>query len=110
MISDFYDYGELIEYFGKRNKDFFWVNTEERAKITQHFLAQIIDKAYDMLPQNRNTFITEKRDFFSFSFDNFITLYTPKKNDDVIKDYLNKVNKITTSSCGLKLKKLAKLS
>lgn len=105
LINSFYDYGEQIEEFAKRNNEFFWINVEERGKVTLQKLADIIIEAFD--DSDPNTYITKKREFLSNGFDNHNIPYTPKKTLDGVKNYLERIQKITTSSCGIKLKKIA---
>lgn len=107
LLNNFYDYGELIEDFAKRNNNYFWITTEERAKVTVQEIAKLIDKSLDLT--NLDNDIVRKRDFFSRGMDIYNQIYSPSKTMVGIKDYLPKVPKVTTSSCGVKLKKIAKM-
>ncbi|MCX6780583.1 MAG: hypothetical protein NT003_00465 [Candidatus Magasanikbacteria bacterium] len=109
LISRFYDFGGLIEDFGKRNNDFFWVTTEERARVTQQKIAEIIVSKSDFPKDIRDIAIKEGVDFLSNSMNIYANSYTPKKTVSEMYSYLQKIETITTSSCGIKLKKLAKL-
>jgi len=112
LISSFYDYGELIEEFAKRNNDFFWVTTEERARVTQQQLAAIIKDAHDsgLSPADQDAYIRERRDYISSKSDQHNSPYVPQKTINEIQIYLGKLRMITTSSCGAKLKQLADLN
>ena len=110
LINSFYDYGELIEEFAKRNNDYFWANTEERARVTVQRLGQFIEEAFNNAGTvNPDEFVKQKRDFLSTGFDNYNLPYAPVKTTEGIKTYLSKIQNITVSSCGIKLKRLAKL-
>lgn len=106
LINSFYDYGELVEDFARRNNNFFWISTEERSKATLHFLSSFITEAMTQPSQQVDAFINNKMSFFSNALDRHNIPYSPQKTIDGIKNYLSKINKITTSSCGTKLKKL----
>ena len=111
LIGLFYDCGELIEDFAKRNNSFFWVTTEERARVSTQKVAEIILKASEMAitEDQKNEYISTSRAFLSSKLDSYNVMYVPAKTMDEIKAYLNKVQMITTSSCGVKLKKFAKV-
>ncbi|MCX6789737.1 MAG: hypothetical protein NTZ42_03985 [Candidatus Gribaldobacteria bacterium] len=106
-LNGFYDYGELIEDFAKRNNNYFWITTEERARVTVQEIAKLISESLEDLSPDKN--IISKRDLFSARMDAHNQIYAPTKTLAGIKDYLPKVPKITTSSCGVKLKKIAKM-
>ena len=38
---------EIIEEMGRRNNNFFWVTTDEKAKVYQQVLAKLILESYD---------------------------------------------------------------
>lgn len=103
ILSSFYDLAESIDDFAKRKNDFFWVATEERAKVTQQKLGDII------MSTNDEQEIEERRKSLLDFFDRFAITYTPSKPFMSIKKHISNIQFITTSSCGLKLKKLAKL-
>ncbi len=105
-ISSFYDYGDLIEEFAKRNNDFFWVTTEERARVVQQKLADIVFKAKE--PATSPVDISTRKQTLN-EFTNDPYSYTPQKTLEAIKSYTEKVGTITTTSAGIKLKKIAKL-
>lgn len=108
VVNSFYDYGELVEEFAKRNNDFFWLNVEERGKVTIQKLGEFIAQAFGKSDSGEE--IKNKRDFLGNSFDNYNLPYIPQKTLAGVQSYLSKVQRITTTSCGTKLKKLAKLS
>lgn len=107
LLNAFYDHGELIEDFAKRNNNYFWITTEERARVTVQKIAQFVDESFGIVNPDNN--VVAKRDFISKGLDMYNQIYAPTKTLDGIKDYLPKIPKITTSSCGMKLKKIAKM-
>lgn len=110
LLNSFYDYAELIEEFAGRNNNYFWISTEERAKVTVRSVAEFIKEALNLpSEQDKDVYITTKRNLLSSFLDKYNDLYTPVKTIDGIKVLLSKMPNITTSSCGLKLKKLAKV-
>ncbi len=108
LINSFYNYGEIVEEFAKRNNDYFWITTEERAKITVQKIAQYIDESTSQT--DPNTYIKSKREMFNLGMDVHNIPYAPKKTLDGIQNYLTKIKNVTTSSLGLKLKKIARLN
>lgn len=113
IMNSFYDCCEVIEDFSKRNNNFFWITTEEKARVLQQMLAKTIEETLkNNLSQDIEEFkksIDSKRDFIRTAFDHHGFVYTPQKTIDEINKHLSKVPIITTSSCGLILKKIAKL-
>lgn len=99
LINSFYDCCEIIEDFAKRNNNYFWITTEERARVTVQKLAEYSNDLNTVASKIKT--LTEGMDLHN-------PMYSPSKTLNGIKDYLTKVPKITTSSCGIKLKKLAK--
>jgi hypothetical protein len=109
LINSFYDYAELIEDLGKRNNNFFWINTEERARANQWSNAQIIKELALGNCEELSSKIENIKKLYDSEFNKYYTDYTPQKTKSGIGIYLNKVQTITTSSCGIKLKKIAGL-
>lgn len=109
LLNTFYDYGELTEEYAKKDNDFFWVATEERARVTVQKIADFACEAISGSVANPDKFIQEKRDTLSGFLDRNNTLYSPSKSVNAIKKILPNIPKITTSNCGLRLKKLARL-
>lgn len=106
LINSFYDYGDLVEEFAKRNNDFFWVTTEERARVVQNKLADLVIHSKTQTPEiDLNTLKQELLDVFAS--DSYT--YTPRKTIDAITNYTEKIENITTTSAGKKLKIIAKM-
>ncbi|MDR0463055.1 MAG: hypothetical protein LBG64_02445 [Pseudomonadales bacterium] len=108
MISSFYSNCELLDFYTKRNDDFFWVSTEERARVLPGFLLDNISDIYDK--QGSEEDMQKRRD-------DIISLFTGKLlgiysyAPDVINKkmglYLNKLSPISHSPCCKILKKIA---
>lgn len=111
LINSFYDYCEQVDDFGRKDNQFFWVTTEERAKIAQHYLAKIIEEATAIASSDeRQRYIQEKKEIMLTSFTNDGYQYTPNKTLRNIQSYIGKIQNITTTICGQKLKKIARIS
>ncbi|MFC1644997.1 hypothetical protein ACFL08_03150 [Patescibacteria group bacterium] len=110
MINSFYDYGEAIEDSIKRDDNYFWITAEERGRVMVQKLAKFIDESFDQDAENRDKYVKDKRDYLSIGFDEYNIPYYPKRTFDYINKCLPKIKNITTSSCGVKLKKIAKLN
>lgn len=107
LISSFYHYGGLIEDFVRRNNDFFWISAEERARMAQQKLADIVIAAKTGTGEHD---LENLKDNILPTFANDTYLYSPQRTLDEIKNYTNKIENITTTSVGVKLKRIAKLS
>lgn len=111
LINDFYEYGELVEEFAKRNNDFFWVTTEERARLVQQKMAKLNLEEYrtnGIKNLKEHSFLTI-RDAVLDEISNARYDYRPNKTLKRIAIYIEKINNITTSSAGAKLKTIAKM-
>ncbi len=112
LINAFYDYGDLIEEFAKKNNNFFWINTEEKARLSQQMIVKTIEEAYtddSQIVADAEENIAKKLSFIRQAFDKHGFIYSPQKAGDELENYLGKIQDITTSTCGAKLKKMAKL-
>lgn len=102
LISTFYDYCELIEEFCRRNNQFFWITTEERARVVQQSVGQLLIEAKG-IPSESDKEVIEKISNHNFG------MYAPYKPIGSIEKYLSKVVSVTTTIAGEKLKRLAKM-
>jgi len=109
LLNSFYDYGEQVEDFAKRNNDFFWINTEERGRVSVRKLVDYVDESFEDNIIDKDNYIKNKKDYLSHALDLYNTPYSPKTTLDEVNKYLSKIQKITITSCGVKLKKIAKL-
>lgn len=108
LIGSFYDYGDLIEEFVKRNNDFFWVTTEERARVVQQKLAELVIHSQTRPEGSEVSLDDLKKDLLDM-FANDAYSYTPERSVLEIKHYIENIGMITTTSAGTKLKSLAKM-
>lgn len=106
LMTSFYDYGGLIDDFVKRNNDFFWITTEERARVVQQ---KLVDLVIHSKTQEEEVDLEALKHELLDVFANDTYSYTPKKTVEAIKNYLQKLNSVTTTSAGFKLKKLARM-
>ncbi|USN53735.1 MAG: hypothetical protein H6760_01015 [Candidatus Nomurabacteria bacterium] len=108
-ISVFYSQCEAMQESSKKDNDFFWVTTEHRAEVYQDKLATIYELSYD---RNSNKFDEQKfktlKENFLDKFADSPHSYAPEKTVSQLKHGLAITNKITTTSAGQKLKRLAK--
>lgn len=104
LINSFYDYGSLIEDFARRNNEFFWVTAEERAKVAQQKLADIVVAAKTAAEGDTSLDLETLKEKILRTFVNDPYSYAPQKTLDEIKSYTDKIQTITTTSAGTKLK------
>ncbi len=110
ILNEFYDYGGLIEEYAMKNNQFFWITTDERARVTVQKIAQYASEAASLpAGSDRNAYMQERRENLNQLLDGHNLPYSPAKTTNRIKELLVKIPTITTSSCGSKLKRLAQL-
>lgn len=104
LMNSFFSKCAVIEDYANRNNSFFWTAAEERTKVVQRKLADLIEKANGnaaTLTQLKSTVLD------SYTNDNY--QYAPQKTAQVIEFNLQNFPKITPTTCGEKLKKIAKV-
>lgn len=108
-INNFFSNCVSIEELAKKDNNFFWVTTEERARVVQQQLPQIIAAAFDpttnQIDQNKLNTLKQK---FLDTISNEPYLYVPKKTVNAIQLIINNLTKITDTPIGEKFKKLSK--
>ena len=112
LLNSFYDYAELAEEFIKKDNEFFWVTTEERARVTVQKMADFSCEAINtkLNISDMDILVQTKRIALNNLLDKHNAGYSPTKSIDAVKKLIPNIPKITITSCGIKLKKLAKLN
>ncbi len=110
-INNFFNLCEIIQEAAKRDNEYFWLTTENISKESQRKFVDLVEKSV-----NGKTFKLDKPklDKLRVAIVDFYTnnpfLYAPKKTQMTLTTYIQKVQKLSTSSVGIKLKKIAKLN
>ncbi|MEK7613508.1 MAG: hypothetical protein AAB439_01360 [Patescibacteria group bacterium] len=108
LLNLFYNNAALIEDFARRQNDYFWVTTEERAKITVKIIADFAKSAIDLQDRSQiDAYMSGKRSQFSDILDRHNLPYSPKKTKQGMEELLERTPSVLTTTCGTKLKKLA---
>lgn len=112
LINSFYEYGELIDEFARRNNEFLWLNTQEKARVYQQILGRLIYDVYaDKGPttaSEQSALLAARREAVVLALDSDSRIFAPKATILGMNRYLPLIQRITTSTCGQKLKQLAK--
>jgi len=93
----------------KKDNNFFWITTEERARVVQQQLPQIIVAAFDATTKriDQNKLNTLKQTFLD-TISNEPYAYVPKKTVNAITLLVDSTSKITETPIGEKFKKITK--
>jgi hypothetical protein len=118
LINTFYNTCEIIEDLVVRQNSYIWIATEERGRVAQQLLGQIHvefqkeviegGKSEEALNKAREKFNTQKDGVTKFYTDEQY-FYIPRKTLDGLKFSIDHLQKITATTCGAKLKQLAKV-
>jgi hypothetical protein len=107
-INTFFSNCQSIDEMASRDNNFFWITAEERAKVVQQQLPQIIIAAFDAA---NNKIDQAKLAIFKQTYldtlSNESYSYVPKKTVNAIKILLEGTDKLTDTPIGEKLKKIA---
>ncbi len=114
LVNNFYNSCGIIEELVNKQNNFFWIATEERARVAQRLLADIhlefqkdmVTGGADSEAANKTKFDRQRLGITKFYTDEEY-LYTPSKTANGLKFQVNNFQNITTTTCGAKLKKLA---
>ena len=119
MINTFYNSCVLIEDLIVKQNNFIWIATEERSRVAQKLLGDIhiqFQKAHHDAGNDEekkkaalDTFNNTKAGATKFYTDEQY-FYTPVKTANGLKFAIDHLQKIMATTCGSKLKKLAKIS
>jgi len=109
LINSFYSLCKQVQTFAEKDNNFFWVTTEERAKVVQQKLAETVLASADKTTGVVNQLVldTFKRNFLD-PFSNEAYSYSPVKTVKGIEELVIRIPKITVTTCGTKLKMMAK--
>lgn len=109
-ISEFYSLCELIEDSVRKDNNFFWSTSEYRSQVVQEKLANIIESS---LNKKTNKIDVKKLESLKRSlldtFTNDYYMYSPMKTRTQLTANLKRIRKITTTTAGGKLKRIAKI-
>ncbi|MCH7883513.1 hypothetical protein IIA95_03820 [Patescibacteria group bacterium] len=108
LISSFYENGELVEDFARKKANHLWITTEERARVTVQKIAKYVDESLGK--DDPSKYVADRELYLTKGMDAHNVPYSPKVTTDRIKTLLEGIETITTSSAGVKLKKLANLT
>jgi hypothetical protein len=112
LLSTFYEYCELIDEFARKSNAFLWLNTEEKARVYQQILGRLIYEAHTSTDATNadelNAKLHARREAVIAALDADSRIFAPKATLFGMNRYLPLIQRITTSTCGQKLKRLAK--
>lgn len=108
-INTFFSNCQSIDDMASKDNNFFWITAEERARVVQQQLPQIIIAAFDATTNqiDHNKLSTLKQNFLD-TLSNEPYAYVPKKTVNAITLLVDSTIKITETPIGEKFKKIAK--
>lgn len=112
LVNTFYNSCAVIEDLASRQNNFVWTAAKERAETAQRLLGDIhIEFQKEIttgtpLDTAKTKFDAEKRAITEFYTDEAY-FYAPKKTLEGLRFEIDRFEKVTTSTCGAKLKQLA---
>lgn len=112
LINTFYTSCEIIEDLVKRQNNFIWLAAEERSRVAQKLLGDIQVKFQEKLvagtlPADAQKEFNNVRQGITQFYTGDDFFYAPQKVIDGLRFQITHLQKITTTTCGAKLKKLA---
>jgi hypothetical protein len=110
-INNFYNTCEIIQDAAKRDNEYFWLATENISRESQRKLVDLIEQSVDSKTMKFNKAKLDRLKVAIIdNYTNFPFLYAPRKTLVTLTTYTQKIQKVSTSSVGIKLKKIAKLN
>jgi hypothetical protein len=115
LINTFYNSCEIIEDLLERQNSYIWIATEERGRVAQQLLGQIHIKFQEEAigGDEAQKKAQEKFDRQKAAVTKYFTdeqyFYAPRKTLDGLIFSIDHLQKITATTCGAKLKNLAKV-
>ncbi len=112
LMNSFYSSCGTIEALVNRQNNFIWVAADERARTAQRLLGDVhIEYQKDIVQGVPEIDAKTKFDAQSTAIKQFYTdeeyFYAPRKTLDGLKFEIERFSKVTTTTCGAKLKKMA---
>jgi small-conductance mechanosensitive channel len=108
-INNFFSNCQSIDEMASKDNNFFWITAEERARVVQQQLPQIVAAAYDA---NTNKVDKEKLEILKQTILDTVSnepyAYVPKKTVSAITTLIDNTQMLTNTPIGEKFKKLAK--
>ncbi len=115
LINTFFNTCVFIEELVVRQNNYIWITADERGRITQQLLGQVYIKFHEEAVENDDAQkkAQEKFDRLRVAVTKHFTddqyFYIPQRTLEGLKFSIDHLQKVTTTTCGLKLKKLAKV-
>ncbi len=107
LISNFYNMCHIIERQKFRINETFEKNIDEKAASAQH---KLTDLMYECAKDKKDeVYYNEIKQIFIDSLNKEIFTFSANAPNDIIIKLLNNLPRITTSSCGVKLKSIANI-
>jgi hypothetical protein len=110
LLTNFYGNCEQIEEYVRRHNNFFWITTEERTRVVQNKLADIvIGSLKEDGEVDSNKLASYKKSILDV-YTNEPYAYAPAKTIDRLKNLVRESARITVTTAGTKLKKVAEVT
>jgi hypothetical protein len=115
LINTFYNTCEIIEDLVVRQNGYIWIATEERGRVAQQLLGKIHiqfqeeSMAGDEATKQAQIKFDRQRSAVTKFFTDEQYFYAPRKTLDGLKFSIDHLQRISATTCGAKLKKLAKV-
>jgi len=106
LLNDFYNLTTLAQTEINRIKNFLPISNEEKIRLTQ---LKLLDLAV-LCKGNPNLYLEEKKQILEDGFYKETEWFQPDVSEAKLFHYLPNIRFVSTSSCGQKLKRIAKIS
>lgn len=107
-LNSFYSICESVDEYVKRDNEYFWITTQNRAAIAQESLLEFVKQSFD--EKNQKVDLDKLELMIKevlLTYTNHGYSYSPRKTVDELKILVSQFSKITTTTTGSKLKELA---
>lgn len=110
-LNHFFGVCENLDEYVRRDNEYFWITTQNRAEIAQEMLSKFIESSYEENKGKVNEAKLEKMiEHVLTKYVNHPYSYSPSKTINELKKLLEQYQKITTTTTGSKLKKIARVN